>query len=147
MADVPTGKYKFLRALVDSGASKSIICAESLPTHTRKKIQPDPEGKVIWETKGGTNKTTGVCQVWFQLTEFAPSRNFKHTFKVDSAPKTHKTSYDIILGRDLMRILQLDLLFSSSIPKYHGTLNALMTASQEVIGATTNFEIYFINNH
>ena len=117
IADLPARKYKFLRALVDSGASKSIIYADSLPTTARKRIEKDPEGAVTWETKGGTYQTTGVCKVTFQLTEFAPNRNYRHVFKVDHAPKAHKNAYDIILGRDLMRTLQLDLLFSSSIPK------------------------------
>jgi hypothetical protein len=75
-------KYKFLRALVDSGASRSILHAASLPKHMLSQIQEDKDGPITWETKGGTYQTKHTATVWFQLTELAPNQHFKHTFKV-----------------------------------------------------------------
>ena len=57
-----------------------------------------------------------VLSTWFQLTEFAPNCNFKHSFKIDETPKPSDTAYDIILGRDLMRSLNLHVLFSTNTP-------------------------------
>ena len=115
LADVVTKRYKYLRALIDSGSSSSIICESSMPDPIKKKIKDDPSGETKWTTKGGTYITTGEANIWFQLTEFAPSRLFKHKFKVDRDAKS--ASYDIILGRDAMKELQFDLLYSENIPK------------------------------
>jgi hypothetical protein len=81
----------------------------------KKKIKDDTSGETKWTTKGGTYITTGEANIWFQLTEFAPSRLFKHKFKVDSDAKS--TSYDIILGCNAMKELQFNLLYSENIPK------------------------------
>jgi hypothetical protein len=115
LADVVTKRYKYLRALIDSGSSSSIICESSMPDPIKKKIKDDPSGETKWTTKGGTYITTGEANIWFQLTEVAPSRLFKHKFKVDRDAKS--TSYDIILGRDAMKELQFNLLYSENIPK------------------------------
>ena len=93
-----------------------IAYKSSLPTKLQKKIESDPEGQVSWTTKGGTYHTNHILSTWFQLTEFVPNRNFKHSFKIDEMPKPSKNAYDIILGRDLMRSLNLDILFSTDIP-------------------------------
>ena len=111
-----TRRFKYLRALVDTGATRSIAYKSSLPTKLQKKVETDPEGKVSWTTKGGTYHTNHILSTWFQLTEFAPNRNFKHSFKIDETPKPSKNAYDIILGRDLMRSLNLDVLFSTDTP-------------------------------
>jgi transposase InsO family protein len=107
-------KYKFLRALVDSGASRSILHATSLPKNMHSLIKDDAEGTITWETKGGLYETKHTADLWFQLTEFAPNQHFKHTFKIDTT--TSNTNYDIILGRDLFQTLKLDLIWSEDIP-------------------------------
>ena len=86
-----------------------------MPDPVKKKIKDDPSGETKWTTKGGTYITTGEANIWFQLTEFAPSRLFKHKFKVDHDAKS--ASYDIILGCNAMKELQFDLLYSENIPK------------------------------
>jgi hypothetical protein len=115
LADVVTKRYKYLQALIDSGSSSSIICKSSMPDPTKKKIKDDPSGETKWTTKGGTYITTGEANIWFQLTEFAPSHLFKHKFKVDRDAKS--ASYDIILGRNAMKELQFNLLYSENVPK------------------------------
>jgi hypothetical protein len=115
LADVVTKQYKYLQALIDSGSSSSIICESSMHDPIKKKIKDDPSGETKWTTKGGTYITTGEANIWFQLTKFAPSRLFKHKFKVDRDAKS--ASYNIILGRNAMKELQFDLLYSENIPK------------------------------
>jgi hypothetical protein len=69
-----------------------------MPDPVKKKIKDNPSGETKWTTKGGTYVTTGEANIWFQLTEFAPSHLFKHKFKVNCDAKS-ASSYDIILGR------------------------------------------------
>jgi hypothetical protein len=76
-----------------------------MPDPVKKKIKDNPSGETKWTTKGGTYVTTGEANIWFQLTEFAPSHLFKHTFKVDHDTK----SASIILGCNAMKELQFDL--------------------------------------
>jgi hypothetical protein len=49
-----------------------------MPDPIKKKIKDDPSGERKWTTKEGTYVATGEAKIWFQLTEFAPSRLFKH---------------------------------------------------------------------
>jgi hypothetical protein len=53
-----------------------------MPDPVKKKIKDNPSGETKWTTKEGNYITTGEANIWFQLTEFAPSRLFKHKFKV-----------------------------------------------------------------
>jgi hypothetical protein len=48
LADVVTKRDTYLRALINSGSSSSIICESSMPDPVKKKIKDDPSG----ETKG-----------------------------------------------------------------------------------------------
>lgn len=107
-------KHKFLRALIDSGASRSILHAASLPNALKSKIIDDPDGSITWSTNGGTYQTSYIAKFWFELSELAPAQYFKHTFKVDTT--TNSPKYDIIIGRDLIKTLQIDLLWSSTVP-------------------------------
>jgi hypothetical protein len=86
-----------------------------MPDPIKKKIQDDPSGETKWTTKGGTYITTREANIWFQLTEFAPSYLFKHKFQVDHDAKS--ASYDIILQCDAMKELQFNLLYSENVPK------------------------------
>jgi hypothetical protein len=86
-----------------------------MPDPIKKKIKDNPSGETKWTTKGGTYITTREANTWFQLTEFAPIHLFKQKFKVDHDAKS--ASYDIILGRDTMKELQFNLLYSENVPK------------------------------
>jgi hypothetical protein len=96
------------------GSSRLILSAALLPTHMQSIIKDDKDGSITWSTKGGTFKTKHTVSVIFQLTELAHQQHFLHTFKVDSTSKHSK--YDIIVGRDLFKMLKLDLKSSSTVP-------------------------------
>jgi hypothetical protein len=114
LTNVNPPEYKYLRALVDSGASRSILHGESLPTEMQTIITDDEDGSITWETKGGTFKTKHTASVLFQLSELTQGQHFLHTFKIDNTTKN--PTYDIILGRDLFQLLKLDLIWSSTVP-------------------------------
>jgi hypothetical protein len=65
-----------------------------MPDLVMKKIKDNnPSGETKWTTKGGTYITTGEANIWFQLTEFAPSCLFKHTSSKSTAmPRAHPTT-------------------------------------------------------
>ena len=111
-----TCRFKYLRALVNTGATRSIASKFSLPIKLQKKVESNLEGQVSWTMKGGTYHMNHKISTWFQLAEFAPNRNFKHSFKIDEMPKPSKNAYNIILRRDLMRSLSLNILFLTKIP-------------------------------
>jgi hypothetical protein len=140
LANVVTKRYKYLRALIDSGSSSSFICKSSMPDPIKKKIKHDPSGETKWTTKGGTYNTTREANIWFQLTEFAPSCLFKHKFKVDRDAKS--ASYDIILGCDAMKELQFDLLYSENVPKIRFEQEVKIIASLLASGHTHDFTKY-----
>jgi hypothetical protein len=86
-----------------------------MPDPVKKKIKDDPSGETKWTIKGGTYVMTGEANIWFPLTEFAPSCLFKHKFKVNYDTKS--ASYDIILGHNTMKELQFNLLYREKVPK------------------------------
>jgi hypothetical protein len=55
-----------------------------MPDPIKKKIKDDPSEKTKWTTKGETYIKTGEANIWFQLTEFAPSHLFT---QVQSQPQ------------------------------------------------------------
>jgi hypothetical protein len=114
LTKVTPPEYKYLRALIDSGSSRSILSAASLPIHMQSIIKDDKDGSITWSTRGGTFETKQITSVIFQLTEFASQQHFLHTFKVDCTNKS--STYNIIMGRDLFKMLKLDLKWSSTIP-------------------------------
>jgi hypothetical protein len=114
LTKVTPPEYKYLRALIDSGSSRSILSAASLPTHMQSIIKDDNDGSITWSTKAGTFETKQTATVIFQLAEFAHQQHFLHTFKIDSTSK--QSTYDIIVGRDLFKTLKLDLKWSSTVP-------------------------------
>jgi hypothetical protein len=108
-----------------------------MPDPIKKKIKDDPSGEIKWTTKGVTYITTGEANIWFQLTEFAPSRLFKHKFKVDRDAKS--VSYDIILGRDAMKELQFNLLYSENVPRSDLSKKLKLIASLVASGHAHDF--------
>ena len=104
-------KHKPLRALVDSGISASIICKKQL--HENKSYH-SKEKK--WQTTAGTVSTHGRSKLDFFLSEFSYSRKITHDFHVVN---TVLPSYDMIVGRDLMHFLKLDMQFNTSSLNWH----------------------------
>ena len=94
-----------LRALIDSGASASIICKKQL--HGNKSYRSN---ETKWQTTAGTVSTNGKSKIDFFLSEFSDSRKITHDFHVVN---TVLPSYDMIIGRDLMHLLKLDVQFST----------------------------------
>ena len=63
-------------------------------------------------TKGGLFKTKGICSIRFYLPEFSTQECVKWKFHIDDSTQSVKSRYDMIIGRDLLEQLPLDIKFS-----------------------------------
>ena len=105
-------RTKPIRILLDSGSSGCMI-HESFTRH----LPVVEGGKTSWNTKGGDFVTAGTRKVPFILYEFHKDKVVTWDMHVDTS-KRRSTRYDMIIGRDLMQELGMDLLFSSSQVKW-----------------------------
>jgi hypothetical protein len=108
-----------------------------MPDPIKKKIKDDPSGETKWTTKRGTYITTGEANIWFQLTEFAPSCLFKHKFKVDCDTKS--ASYDIILGCNAMKELNSTFSTVKMYPRSDSSKKLKLIASLVASGHAHDF--------
>jgi hypothetical protein len=101
-------KSRNLKALIDTGSSRCIILNE-ITVGINHKRSEDPQQ---WMTKGGIFQTNGICPVKFYLPEFSTQECVKWNFHVNNSKHMTKNHYDMILGRDLLEQLPLDIKFS-----------------------------------
>lgn len=95
-----------IRVLLDSGASKSVICKNQI---LNKKCYKD--STTVWKNASGEITSSIKCKLVFNLPEFTNSRLITHKFHV---MEEILPGYDMIIGRDLMRLLKLDVKYSTS---------------------------------
>ena len=95
-----------LRALLDSGASGCLVARK----HAKKlKMKQLANSQTVWTTPGGNLKTTEKCKGEFTIPELHDNRLIKWDLHISS----NLGAYDMILGRDFMTDLGIDILFSS----------------------------------
>jgi hypothetical protein len=70
------------------------------------------ENSQRWITKGGLFETNGICAVKLYIPEFSTQECVKWKCHVDSSKQRVKSRYDMIIGRDLLKQLPLDIKFS-----------------------------------
>ena len=99
-------KTQTIRILLDSGSSGCLIAQKAARKLNKRKTE---ESK--WSTKAGTFKTDKVAIVSFCLYELHPDKQITWEMHVDHTDQLSK--YDMIIGRDLLMTLGIDLLFST----------------------------------
>ena len=96
-------KNKLVKALVDTGASESIIslkAAKGLPLSSKTETKK-------WSTAAGLlNTSVKTKRLEFSLTELQSSRKIEKSFHVVDIDLKN---YEMIIGRDLITSLQLDI--------------------------------------
>ena len=96
-------KNKLVKALVDTGASESIIslkAAKGLPLSSKTETKK-------WSTAAGLlNTSVKTKRLEFSLTELQANRKIEKSFHVVDIDLTN---YEMIIGRDLISSLQLDI--------------------------------------
>ena len=121
-------KKKELLVLFDTGAQKSACKAVHSTCGTIRRTNPVSFSTP--HTKFTTNKMTKVT---FTLPEFTESRQIDGDFHV--LPEESKLPYDFIIGRDLMRALKIDVLYSENVVVW----DDLRLPMQEVKNKFTDF--------
>jgi hypothetical protein len=102
-----------IKALLDSGASATIITKEHV-----KKLRLNKSSSTTWTTKAGDFTTRSTCKIKFSLPEFYENRIVEWTTHVDDSVGPHK--YDMIIGRDLLDALGLDMSFRDQTITWDG---------------------------
>ena len=108
-------KAKRISVLLDSGASSSVIHKDIV-----KKLRIKPTSPTVWNTAAGPLSTEGKVTITFALPELSPSASITTTVHVHP---TQIARYDMIIGRDLMTELGIDVMFSTSTIDW-GRMNA-----------------------
>ena len=106
---------KTIRVLLDSGASATLI-EGSLVERLRQRAMPE----VSWCTRGGTFNTTAKTTIHFTMPELSESKMITWSAYVDNSPNDD-LSYDMIIGRDLLRELEVTLDFGSETVSWQGS--------------------------
>ncbi len=134
-------EVKLLRVLFDSG------CTATLINNTFcKKLRVTNDRSLTWETKAGTFETNGKCKLQFALPEFYKDRIVEHKAYIDTSAMKN-SRYDMIIGRDLMIELGIDILFSESAIKWD-TAYVPLKNPEDIQGdklESLNTKIYEVN--
>ena len=102
------GEKKTFRVLFDSGCSATLI-NKRFVRHWKK----TEDKQVKWSTKAGSFKTKRKCEIEFTLPAFHDNRKITCNAYVDESHH-ESSSYDMIIGRDLMHSLGINLLFDTA---------------------------------
>ena len=98
--------------LFDSGCGATLVRAELL-----KNLPQQRTSETTWTTKAGSFSTSRKCKCKFTLPEFHENRKVEWNVYVDES-KSSLGTYDMIIGRDLMDAIGMDLLFSENLMKW-----------------------------
>ena len=137
----PDDPRRILRCLIDSGSSESIILDEFI-VGLKKQKSRFPQR---WKTKGGNFETDARCAVPFFIVDFSTQKRVKWNFHVDSQSTSKKTGYDMIIGRDLLFKLGIDLMFSRGTLKWEDT-KIPMRDFGELQDQQVAFHSYYVRN-
>ena len=97
-------KYKNLRVLCDSGGSHSLIDEGYCDVKTKSTNK--------YQTGGGLMRTEYESEIHFSLPEFSDSKMIHWNFSVADASKI---GYDMVIGRDLMTAIGMDMSFEKKV--------------------------------
>ena len=73
------------------------------------------KGLMSFQTQSGTFTSDKTSEVEFFLSEFSESRHIKWNFHVIPDGNSKMLPYDMIIGRDLMKVLRMDVLYSENV--------------------------------
>ena len=117
-------KYCTLIILLDSGTSSSIVLGKNTQKAPNKKTQ-----SVKWIIQGGDFLTTHKTNVELVLPKLDATKSVAWIFHVDDLQKNSR--YDMIIGRDLLLKLKLDLCLSDYNIKGNGGAYGGCTATMK----------------
>ena len=106
-----------LIVLIDSGASHSMAKASLVMMYKNSFFK---QNQASYKTAAGTFKSTFSMKLTITLDEFGGSTRIKHLFDLDE--NEEGIGYDMIIGRDLLNELNIDVRFSDGTIKWEDQL-------------------------
>ena len=98
-----TPSTKVLKVLLDSGSDGTLLFNE----HAQNLKQETGRG-TMWNTAAGSFKTQAISKILFKLPELSESKVIETKVHLTTQP----SSYDMIIGNDLLKELGIDLKYS-----------------------------------
>ena len=111
-------KQKSLVVLLDSGSSHSMIKYK----HVKSKKHKFLKNYSTYSTAAGQYSTAYEVKLKFALEEFNRNTLLKHTFDIDESNDKKGIGYDMIIGRDLLVKLGIDIRFTDQTIKWEDML-------------------------
>ena len=102
-----------IRALLDSGASETLVASKFVK---KLRTKNSTQGTTTWSTPAGELKTSQKVKVQFTIPELQEKRLLEWNVHVAE----DMGAYDMIIGRDIMTFLGIDIRFSSRIVEWDG---------------------------
>jgi hypothetical protein len=102
-----------MRVLLDSGCGGTLVNRSFAKKYQKRTLSKSTNGT----TKAGTFKTDRKVKCQFTLPEFHESKDISWYMYVDDSDARFNI-YDMIIGRDLLHELGIDLLFSLGVMKW-----------------------------
>ena len=93
------GNLRPIRCLLDTGTSASILLKQYV---TRGCSKTKRSESVKWTTMGGIFDTRRKTLIEFSLPEFTTRKKITHLVHVDERTNPQDSSYDMILGMDIL---------------------------------------------
>lgn len=125
-------------ALLDSGASKSIINGRTLGANTELGRKFIPASPTVFETMNGSVTSSGSTMVQFVFSKLKSESVITHRFEVIKDSKDA-----MVIGRDLMSALGLILNFKDKVVQWDEcslSLNTGQSATDEAVDAKKDHE-------
>ena len=108
------GKGRMARCLLDTGCTKSIILEEFTEKNRRTKLSK--EKSTTYQTYGGKFTSSSTASVGFRMIGFENKKQtVEFEFQVDSVGKSKTSSYDMIIGTDLLWNMGINIRFRDQL--------------------------------
>ena len=100
-----------IRALLDSGASESLVTAKYVK---KLRVKDAKASTTVWTTPAGEMKTRSKVKAKFTIPELQEKRLVEWNFHVAD----DMGAYDMIIGRDVLSFLGIDIKFSEQVVEW-----------------------------
>jgi hypothetical protein len=107
------------------------------------KLKKKSSKETTWNTKAGSFNTNSKCKISFVLPEFHENRDISANVYVDNSP-SEDCKYDMIIGRDILSALGIDLVFSEGVMLWD---NAIVPMRATTWLAAHNIDLYEAHIH
>ena len=129
-------EYRTYRGLIDTGSSSSLMNVAIARDNGIKKFN---RSEIKWNTQAGQFKTHGSQIVnALKLPQFSTHRTFSSNFHMFE--KKQDGRYDLILGRDILQSIGLDILNSDKKFEWNGILVDMVPRGQMVQGVESSHQ-------